>query len=46
MLEILQQLDPKNFAGMVTGDESWFFHNYSRNDLWRVADEKTPERIS
>jgi hypothetical protein len=31
MLEILEQQEQIHFAGIVTGDESWFFLEYYRN---------------
>jgi hypothetical protein len=46
MLRILQTQEPTNFAGVVTGDESWSFLGYSRNRVWRLGDENVSERVS
>jgi hypothetical protein len=39
MLRILQTQEPTNFAGVVTGDESWSFLGYFRNRVWTLGDE-------
>jgi hypothetical protein len=31
MLAILEQQERRDFAGIITGDESWFFLEYFRN---------------
>jgi hypothetical protein len=41
MLEILEQQEWRYFAGIITGDESWFFLKYSRSGVWRLGDENT-----
>jgi AraC-like DNA-binding protein len=46
MLRILQTQKPMNLAAAITGDESWFFLEYSRNRVWRLGDENVPERVS
>jgi hypothetical protein len=46
MLQILCEQEPDHFPGIVTGHESWFFQEYSRNHIWKLADENVPERIS
>jgi hypothetical protein len=45
-LRILQTQKPMNFAVAITGNESWFFLEYSRNRVWRLGDENVPERVS
>jgi hypothetical protein len=35
MLEILAQQERRDFAGIITGDGSWFFREYSRNRVSR-----------
>jgi hypothetical protein len=39
MLEILEQQERRAFAGIITGDESWFCLEYSRNGLSRFGNE-------
>jgi hypothetical protein len=39
MLEILEQQELIHFAGIITGDESWFFLEYFRNRGWRLSHE-------
>jgi hypothetical protein len=46
ILQILEKQEPTNFAGIITGDESWFVLDCSRNHTWRLGDENSPERIS
>jgi hypothetical protein len=46
MSRILQNQKSVTFAGFVTGDESWFFLEHSRNRVWRLGDENAPEKIS
>jgi hypothetical protein len=46
MLEILEQQERRDFGGIMTGDESWSFLEYSRNRAWRLGNENSPERIS
>jgi hypothetical protein len=46
MLRILRTQEPMNFTRVVTGDESWFFLEYSRNRVWRLGDENASERVS
>jgi hypothetical protein len=35
MLEILERQERRDFAGIITGDESWSFGEYFRNHGWR-----------
>jgi AraC-like DNA-binding protein len=46
MLEILEKQKRIHFAGIITGDESWFFLEDSRNRVWRLGRENAPERTS
>jgi hypothetical protein len=46
MSRILQNQKPMNFTGVLTGDESWFFLEYSGNCVWRLGNEKAPEMVS
>jgi hypothetical protein len=46
MLRILQMQEPMNHAGIVIGDESRFFLEYSRKCVWRLGDENASERFS
>jgi hypothetical protein len=46
MLEILEQQEWTYFVRIITGDESWFFLQYSRNHVWRLSNENSPEPIS
>jgi hypothetical protein len=46
MLRILQAQELMNFAEGVTGDESLFFLEYSRNRVWRLGNENASERVS
>jgi hypothetical protein len=46
MLEIAEQQERRDFAGIITGDESRFFLEYSRNCVWRLGNENAPELIS
>jgi hypothetical protein len=46
MLEILEHQKRIHFAGIITGDESWFFLEYSRNHAWRLGDKNAQEGIS
>jgi hypothetical protein len=32
-----------NWRELVTGDESWFYHEYVRDRIWTASDENTPE---
>jgi histone-lysine N-methyltransferase SETMAR len=32
-----------NWRYLVTGDESWFYHEYVRDRIWTARDENTPE---
>jgi hypothetical protein len=48
-LTMLIQLLPKlrahahnNWHRLVTGDESWFYHEYVRDRIWTATDENTP----
>jgi hypothetical protein len=45
-LEILDQQERTDFAGIGTGDESWFFLECFRNHVWRVGNENVPELIA
>lgn len=45
MLKILKSLGPKQRASVVTGDESWFYLQYSYTSKWCTEDE-TPEDIA
>jgi hypothetical protein len=46
MFEILEQQERRDFPGIITGDESWFFLEYSRNRVWRLGNDNAQERIS
>jgi hypothetical protein len=35
MLEIQEQQERTHFAGIITGDETRSFFEFSRNDVWR-----------
>jgi transposase len=45
-LELLPKLRAhahNNWRELVTGDESWFYHEYVRDRIWTASDENTPE---
>jgi hypothetical protein len=46
MLRILQNLKPMTFPGVSTGEESWFFLEYSQNRVWRLGNENAPAKVS
>jgi hypothetical protein len=41
MFEILDQQERRDFVGIITADESWFFLEYSRNRVSRFGNENT-----
>jgi hypothetical protein len=45
MSEIFEQQERGDFAGIITGDDSRFFLEYSRNRAWRLGNENGPERM-
>jgi hypothetical protein len=45
MLRILHTQEPMNFAGVIAGDESWFFLEYSRNRVRRLGEENASENV-
>jgi hypothetical protein len=46
LFEILEQQQQRDFGGFLTGDESWFLLEYSRNRVVRLGNENAPQRIS
>jgi hypothetical protein len=45
MLRILMEQEAINFADIITGDESWFFLDDSRDHVWMLDNKNAPERV-
>jgi histone-lysine N-methyltransferase SETMAR len=46
MLEILESLNGTDFSTIITGDESWFFYEYSLTSAWARVRDDVPKRAN